>query len=372
MKIAHITDYFNENLVYQENLLTVGQKELGHEVVVITSNLLIEIPITKGNRKTKVGSFLFKGVKIIRCPYIIEVKKNSLLFFSNVFASLCSEKPDYIFIHDKGLYMFSILAYKIFVKPSVILRMDFHSDYSNSLNSKFGKVYHKLFMIFFKLFGGLFDKYYYIAPEMGIFVHEMYLLPKNKTYLLRLPGDEGKTSKVTIGALRQKWNLEQDETYLLHTGKLPEGKKTIELIEAVEEQNLNLVICGSINDSNEGTVLKDKILNSTNVIYLGWVDADDLRELIKCCDVLVQPGSLSNTFIEAVCIGTPLILADSLQANDLINNENGIIIGNDASIVDIKEAISKFLNNKDFYLENAFKMKYRFNYINIAKQSLLK
>lgn len=371
MKILHITDYFNEYVAYQENLLTVGQKELGHEVVVLTSNLLIEIPSTIGARKTETGKFSFKGVKIIRSQYIIEIKKNSLLFFRNVLANLFTERPDYIFIHDKGLYMFSIIAYKIFVKPSVILRMDFHSDYSNSFNSKFGKIYHNSFRLFFNIFGYLFDKYYYIAPEMGKFIHEVYRLPKNKSFLLRLPGDEGESTNFSKNFLRNKWNLKEMEIYIIHSGKLPEGKKTLELIYAIKELNLNLLICGSINDSNEGLLLRKEIENEKKVKYIGWVNPEELRELIKCSDVMVQPGSLSNTFVEAVCIGTPLILADTPQANDLICNENGIIIENKTTIEDIKTAIEVFINNKEIYTENAKNIKELFNYKNIAKESLI-
>ena len=50
MKILHLTGYFNEKVAYQENMLTLGQHELGHEVYVLTSNLLIEIPNNVNSR----------------------------------------------------------------------------------------------------------------------------------------------------------------------------------------------------------------------------------------------------------------------------------------------------------------------------------
>jgi hypothetical protein len=370
MKIVHITDYFNENVVYQENLLTLGQKELGHQVVVITSDLLIEIPVTKGARKTIKGSSFFKGIKIIRCPYVFEIKKNSLLYFRKTLSNLISEKPDYIFIHDKGLYMFSIIVYKYFINPSVILRMDFHSDYNNSFNSKFGKFYHYSFKLFFKFFGFLFDRYYYIAPEMGKFIHEVYDLPQSKTQLLRLPGDEGESKNFSKEILRKKWNLNEGNTYLIHSGKLPEGKKTLELINSIKNLDLTLIICGSINDTEEGVKLKKEIEKTKNVNYLGWLYPEELRELIKCCDVMVQPGSLSNTFVEAVCIGTPLILANTPQAKDLMSKNNGVLIDNDCNIEDIQFSIKKFLTKQDLYKQNANEMKLIFNYITISKESL--
>ena len=56
------------------------------------------------------------------------------------------------------------------------------------------------------------------------------------------------------------------------------------------------------------------------------------------CDYLIQPGSLSNSFIDAICCGLPLILLNTPQGKSLTSSGNGILIQ----------------ENSDHYLENFF------------------
>ena len=62
MKIVHVTSYFKEDVAYQENYLTVGQVELGHEVSVVTSNVEYCFNINKDNRTHPLGVTEYKGV----------------------------------------------------------------------------------------------------------------------------------------------------------------------------------------------------------------------------------------------------------------------------------------------------------------------
>lgn len=371
MEIVHLTGYFNEKVAYQENLLTRGQIELGHSVSVICSNLLIEIQSTRGKRVLKPGIYDYDDLKVYRLKYLIEIKKNSLVLFFRTIRCLKSIKPDYIFIHDKGFYVLSALLYKLIYNKNILLRMDFHSDFTNSMNSRFGKYYHFLFKIIFKCFGFAFDKYYFIAPEMGSFIHKVYGLPKAKTELLRLPGDGSHVAHMSKEECLQKWGLNSNKINLVHSGKMPEGKKTIELIEAVKNLNVHLVICGSITGENSES-LKQLIEETSNVEFKGWLNPNQLRELIKASDAVVQPGTNSNTFVEAFCIGTPLILADSPYSRDLISFNNGVIIEKPITSKKIEETLRKFIANMDEYKNSASKERDVFSYKTIAKQSLLK
>jgi glycosyltransferase involved in cell wall biosynthesis len=369
MKILHITGYFNEKVAYQENMLTQGQTELGHSVYVLTSNLLIEIPSNKNNRVVKTGTYDYNGITIVRTPHTIEIKKNSLVYFQKVLKNLIKIKPDYIFVHDKGTYIFSVLFYKIFFNRNMLLRMDFHSDFTNSMNSKFGKYYHFIFKIIFKLFGFAFDRYYYIAPEMGHFINKVYGLPESKCELLRLPGNANHVANLTKQDCRNIWKFDSNTIYFLHSGKLPEGKKTIELIKSINNLDVKLVICGSIAGEKK-QILENLIKESSNVEYKGWVNPNELRELIKASDAIIQPGTNSNTFVEAVCIGTPLILANSPYSRDLISFENGVIIENPVTEKGIKEALDVFITDIKEYQHSASTQKDVFDYITISKQSV--
>lgn len=369
MKILHITGYYNEDLAYQENMLTRGQHELGNEVLVLTSNLLYDIPSLEGSRLKNIGETILDGITIIRTKAIIEIKKNSFVYFLNVLSNLKRISPDYIFIHDKGAYLPQIIWYKCFINKNVILRMDFHSDFTNSLNSRLGFVFHYFFKLFFQIFDFAFDKYYYIAPEMGKFARKIYSLNENKLELLRLPGDPTYVNSLSKKFLRKKWNIQSSDFVILHSGKLPEGKKTIELIKSIKGTSNILLICGSISENMEGQRLHKLICDTSNVTYLGWKNSNELRELIKACDVLVQPGTLSNTFIEAVCIGTPLILGESMQAEDLLVNKKLMIKGK-ITPKKISNKIEHLKSNIEFYANESIKNKKKFHYLTIAKQSI--
>ena len=369
MKILHITGYFNEKVAYQENMITKGQNELGHSVYVLTSDLLIGIPSNENKRVVSTGTFDHNGITIVRTPHKFEIKKNSLVYFKNVLKNLRIIRPDYIFVHDKGTYIFSVLFYKIFFNRDMLLRMDFHSDFTNSMNSIFGKYYHFLFRIIFKFFDFTFDKYYYIAPEMGDFINKIYKLPKDKCELLMLPGDDSHVASKSKIQCREKLGLEHGKIYLLHSGKLPEGKKTIELIKAIENLDVELIICGSIYEK-KSNLLTDLINVTANVNYKGWVSPDDLRELIKACDLLIQPGTNSNTFVEAVCIGTPLILSNSPFSKELTKYKNGLIIESSVTVENIRETVEIFISNISKYQKSANINKEVFNYKTIAAQSV--
>lgn len=369
MRIAHITGYFNEKVAYQENMLTKGQVELGHEVYVLTSNLLIELPGQKDSRLMPVGEFDYEGVKLIRTPFTVEIKKNSLIHYKSVLKNLRKIKPDYIFIHDKGLYVFPILFYKLFINKKVMIRMDFHSDFTNSMNSKLGKLYHGFFRYYFKLFGFTFNKYYFIAPEMGRFIRAVYKVPEYKCELLRLPGDASGVANFTKQELRVKWKFEGGKTYIVHSGKMPAGKKTAEVLDAIQGTDIKAILLGSITGTGS-EALQQKINQNPNAIHLGWRTPQEIRELIKASDILVQPGTLSNTFVEAVCIGTPLLLDDTPQGRDLVASENGMLISKEITPENIREGIATIMANQDEYIQKARESKTKFDYMTISKQTV--
>ena len=88
MKILHITGYYNEDLAYQENMLTRGQHELGNEVLVLTSNILYDIPSLEGSRLKNIGETILDGITIIRTKAIIEIKKNNAITRSEAIVSI--------------------------------------------------------------------------------------------------------------------------------------------------------------------------------------------------------------------------------------------------------------------------------------------
>jgi glycosyltransferase involved in cell wall biosynthesis len=221
------------------------------------------------------------------------------------------------------------MFYKLF-NPQVSLHMDCHSTPDNARNSMFGPVYHYFFRCFFGLFHKKIDRFFAIAPETIMFMTQFYKLRKENIILLPLPGDSsGLPEKESIKKrVFEELNITEATRIILHSGKLPGDKETLSVLKSfsqIKNINLRLVLAGSVSESFREVLDRQKS-NDSRIIELGWVSAATLRDLMLASDLLVQPGSLSNSFIDAICCGLPIILDDTPQGRYLTKADNGVCI----------------------------------------------
>ena len=193
--------------------------------------------------------------------------------------------------------------------------------------------------------------------------------------LLPLPGDSSRLAKKDLIKKRifNDLNLDASIRIILHSGKLPGDKETASVIESfgkIKNINLRLILAGSVSDSFRST-LDQYIENDKRIIEMGWVSASDLRDLMLASDLLVQPGSLSNSFIDAICCGLPLILDDTPQGRYLTKNENGVLIAR-KNLKSLAACIESCLeeNKNNLLKENSIKQADFYHYVNIARISL--
>jgi 1,2-diacylglycerol 3-alpha-glucosyltransferase len=374
MKIVHLNGYFKDDVIYQENLLTIGQKELGHEVILLTSRYEYDMVVNSSTRKLPSGEYIFNGIKVIRIDDYLEVKKNALVLLKKLLKYFNYIKPDIIFFHDVSPHLIHGIIYKIF-NPKVILHIDFHSDEYNAGNSFIGPFYHFFWRVFFKLFRSKFEKYFGVAPESVHFINKFYKIPKEDIILLPLPGDANllNQKKSIRQETRLKYGLQDFHKVLIHTGKLPQGKETklvLEAFEKINDENFRLLIVGSI-DSFFVPILEEFLKRDERIIFLGWLKPIDVQKILLASDLMIQPGSLSHTFIEAICSGLPLILNDTPQGRYLTSQGNGRLLKIKSSIL-LSEIIVEAMIEKNYQSlqENAIKTANIYHYKNIAKLSL--
>jgi len=374
MKILHINGYFKEDVVYQENLLTIGQKELGHEIILLTSRYELDMKINNGKRKHPAGETSYNGIKVIRVDDYIELKKNALVLFKNVYKYLKANRPDIIFFHDVSFNLFYGVFYKMF-NTKVILHVDFHSDEYNALNSFLGPIYHFFWRIFFKIFRNKFDRYFGVAPESVSFVNKFYKIPLSKITLLPLPGDASLINKKDEirHDYRKKIGLNDNHKILVHSGKLPQGKETKLVLEAfsnLSNENFRLLVIGSIENSFL-PIFNQFLKNDSRIIFLGWLKPNEVRNFLYASDLMIQPGSLSHTFIEAICSGLPLILNNTPQGEYLTQKGNGVLLKIKNPDVLSALILESLLENKYNQMrESAIASALYYHYTNIAKISL--
>ncbi len=373
MRIVHVTGYFSESMEYQENLLPVGQVELGHTVFILTGRKEAEFDFNKKNRDKGVIEFDYKGVRVYRLDDYFEFKNKGPIL-KGLIKKIWNLKPDVLFIHGIGSALCVGLIYKI-LNNKVRLQIDIHSTESNSLKSLIGPTYHNVFKLFFKIYKNKFDKLFAIAPECAVFMQKYYGLKESEITHLPLPGDNSFMLKADSirENFRKKIGLKDDELVVLHAGKLSKDKKTEQILrnfEKINNKKLRLVLAGTA-DPDLISVINAILAKDSRVIYLGWLSADELREVFFGSDLLVQPGSLSNVFISAICCGLPILVGETLQGIDITSHGNGGTIPN-AKINQLDEVISEYLEplKQKEMKRAAIHMAEYYGYNNIAKLSL--
>lgn len=372
MRIVHITGYFVEEMSYQENLLPVGQHELGHEVIILTGINNPDFGFNSSNRTNKILQFIYKGVKVIRLNHYIELNNKGPIL-KDLYGYLKKLNPDVLFVHDIGTSLLTALLYKIWF-PNVILQFDSHSTIHNSRTSFIGPLYHYFYKVLFQIFRNRFDSIFAVAPETVDFMNKYYGFDVKDIKLLPLPGDNQiiKRYHEIRFKIREELKISQDEIVIIHTGKLPGDKDTTRLLEAFVSLNkkITLLISGYA-EPGYMEVIQSFIDRDSRIRFMGWSNNERLRELFVASDLLVQPGSLSNTFNDAICCHLPVLLDKTPQGAYLTSFGNGKLvrrgdIGELANMIDIctnRAALDHMKNNS----KNASEF---LDYRNNAKMSL--
>jgi hypothetical protein len=336
MRIVHVTGYYVRGMAYQENLLPAGQAELGHDVAVITGTNDPDFGFNSATRFHARGQFEERSVTVVRLPHYVEfVNRGPVL--RGIYRAIESHRPDILFIHDVGYSLLVGLLFKL-RNPSVRLHFDCHSDDKNARQSWIGPYYHGLFKLLFWLFGARFEKVFAVAPETVRFINNVYGVPLADITLLPLPGDATLLTKRNDirPSVRGRYGLSESHYVFIHTGKLPGDKRTEEVLSAfsrLKGDQFRLWIAGFV-DKEFRNVFDGYLSSDDRIIFLGWMDAEELRKHFISSDLLVAPGSLSNTFIDAICCGLPVLLDDTLQGRYLTQWGNGITVSC-ASAIDL-------------------------------------
>ena len=136
-----------------------------------------------------------------------------------------------------------------------------------------------------------------------------------------------------------------DKIKILSVGRLIERKGFTYLIEALRDiKNVSLTLVG------DGPLLEELKHQSRDldVTFLGNVEHAKLADVYRNSDVFVLPSlneGMSNTVLEAMACGLPLILTDVGGSLELIK-DNGFIVPKQNSEV-IQAKIKEFLANKE-------------------------
>jgi len=371
--ITHVTGYFVEGMAYQENLLPAGQGELGHNVFVITGDIDPDYGFNSESRIHCACETHYQNFALIRLKTWTEVKNKGPIL-RGLFKTIRKIDPDILFIHDVGPSLIVGLLYK-FAFGKVRLHFDCHSDFANALKSPLGPIYHGFFRLLFYFFQHKFERLFAVAPSTIDFMHQVYGIPRSKISFLPLPGNQDllQHKAELYTHVRRQLGIPDHWKILIHTGKMPDDKETLAVLNMFNElgqQDVCLVLAGFVRPEFVDT-LNSYISANQRVKFVGWVDSSRLRELFIASDLLVAPGSLSNSFIDAVCAGLPLVLDDTDQGRLLTQNGNGMLVAR-GDLSNLVETVRSALlpERQDAMRKAATRVACDYDYRAIARASL--
>ena len=360
-----LQDFFGVDCSYQENLLTEYYVKMGFEVVVISSTFESVFDYTSDNynNKLKRKELVYKGGKIIRLPYQINIL-NKLRRHKGVYDILQIEKPDLIYLHDIHLNVREAVIYKR-KHPECKIIMDYHTDYSNSAKNWLSlNILHKIIRkkIFYKYINCI-DRIFPITPLSATFLHEVYGVPFNKMELLPLGCDYDlaletmkKTKKDDI---KQYFNIKNDDFVIISGGKLEPVKKTELIIDALKitknDKNIHLIIFGEHSKGYE-KYYRDLIerARGLNVHFTGWITIEKILEIMTISNLAIFPSSQSVLWQQSIGMHLPLIVGDLGGQNaGYLNRENNLISLPKEKInaTNIAEHINNFISNPSLEYE---------------------
>lgn len=335
MKIVHVSASapYNDYWGYQDNLLPKYHKKMGHDVYIITTNTkhqagkIVDVPCEE--------YCLNDGVHVIRKKhkkYPLQVL-NGLRSKLDIYDKLVEIHPDFIFFHGlSSATIEDVIRYKKIDNFSCVVVQDNHLDYNiglkfSTLKEKIIRAYHRYEN---KKSISYVDKVYGVTPWRKTYAEDYFGIPAKKTDVLIMGADDEKielnNKDIYRTALRKKYNISENE-FLVVTGGKIDKKKNIDLLmrACTEIKDIKLLVFGNVLKEVENDF--DRLLkNSNNIIYIGWIDADDVYKYFFAADLVFFPGQHSVLWEQACASKVPCVFEKWIGMDHVNNGGNSDFI----------------------------------------------
>ena len=376
MKIVHccLSNTYNEGYTYQENLLSLQNKQDGHEVWIVAST-----EIYKDNKHigyTEPGSYVNEaGINVIRVPYIKVIHdsvSHKFRAYKGVRSVLDTIGPDLIVFHGIAAWELKSVS-KYAADNGIMFYIDNHASLINSGRSWFSK--NILHGIFYRhaLRRALpaAQRVLCIGTDEYSFARTVYKVPASKLELWPLGGNiqTDEEYRRSREIRRHELNVDEDTIVFMHSGRMNKDKKTKELLQAfsrVRDERFVLIIAGEFLDDAEE--IQDLTRQDLRIRYLGWKSGEELLELLAAADVYLQPGSMSATMQNAMCRRCAVVV----QPTDIYRyllEDMGIYVQTQAELeqflLDVSGGKVEIRKLKQLHFDRATKL---LDYRNIAKR----
>lgn len=357
MRIVHLIDYFQPKLGYQETFLAKEHANLGHEVYVVTSDRYYpfesyELLFYKllGKRLVGSGARTEEGIKIIRLK-AWEIPGTPLIYLADLKKTLEKIKPDVVHCHN----MFSLTSARIArLKEKIGYRLiyDTHTaSFNTNLTDSFPKkIYHFLYQrLAIPKIKKEADAIFAIGEEEQRFIYQELNISKKSVSIIRLGVDTNifRHSPKCRNLLRKKYDIADDDTVIIFTGKIFKNKDIHILLTAVRKLNSKKIIAMLIGDGDKNYIHELKReFGKLKVVWLPFVDNKELFKYYSVADIAVWPGNPSIAILEAMSCELPVILPYS-YATKYFDESSGILRFKRGDTKDLAKKLKDIIKNID-------------------------
>ena len=319
------------------------------------------------------------GVKLVRMPFVKLLNKcftEKMRLIKGVYEELNKESPDFIFLHDFSTASVRQIRKYIMKNPQVTMVADCHTAFTNSGKSLVSlRILHG---IIYKRFGHMILDYakriYYVGPETKRFLTQIYKFPESKLAYLPLGGNilsDNEYNRIRR-KVRNEYDINEDEIVFLHSGKLDEAKKTVDIIRCFKnrknkQSNAELYIIGDTENKERKKEIVELSSDDNKIHMLGWKSGHDLYEFLWSSDVYLQPGTPSATLQLAACNRCAVVVNDYECYQNLFDSKETRV----TSLEELQNAIDSFSESKE-RVETVKQYCYKIatQYLDYEKQSM--
>lgn len=337
MNILHVqlSGHYTENMTYQENMLTGQNARDGHNITIITNDIVwSEGKLIKVTDKSQFDYANSDGVHVIRLPYchiVSEFISNKVRKFNGVYSLLEQLKPDVILFHGpQTVELLTVTRYKK-KHPNIKLYVDSHADYYTTATNWLSlNILHRIFYkAIIQKCRPFIDKFLYISLECGGFLKKVYDIPEEEMEFYSLGGVVWNDQQLLEkrNKVLNKYDMPKDSVVFVQAGKMDKAKRledTLWAFSQVKDRNFRFLIAGSMSADVERAT-KEYLENDERIIYLGWVSGDVLQEYLAACDVYLQPGKVSAIAQSAICLKCAVLLRN-LETYRVLVDGNGWLV----------------------------------------------
>lgn len=336
MKIIHVIGFFQPEYGYEEYYTALNQVKLGHEVHVITSDRIVNVPERPLKERIKgVGTFIEDGIIVHRLPTIFD-KVNDFIITWGVTKKLKKINPDVVHCHGaRQLGQFHAARNKN--KIGYKLVVDHHDfihpgHFLNPMEKTIKKFFSKIeYQTFRKMLGKYIfskaDRIIAVVPECKKHLIDYFNIKKDIIVNnLAVETSLFKFSQSGRSSIREKYDIKNDDFILLIAGLFTRRKRIelyIKLMKKINNAGIKLLMVGSFDKGYEQEI-KTLINNAKldeRIILTGKVDKKNIQKYYSASDLGIYLANASVIWLEIMCCGIPIIGSKDSQLNYLLIDE---------------------------------------------------